>query len=146
MTATRHFDVGSVKQIAERAHFESIPLTEASYTILIQALSALHETEEAVNCLDIMRNEGTINRIFLILPKIILTSAFRGYLAQIGLQPNSITYSAIISAIKDQPKLVLDLLARMDDERIPKNTVVLTAAINSLARDSQYSGIHDYSC
>lgn len=106
----------NVQRIANRAHQENVPLTEASYTILVQALAELGESEEAVNCLDNMRNEG--------------------------LKPNAITYSAVIAAVKDRPDVIVELLERMNKENITKNTVVLTAAINSLARfGSEYVDI-----
>jgi pentatricopeptide repeat protein len=98
----------SVKRIAERAHSENIPLTEASYTILIQALAELKEPDNAMKCLDDMIMEG--------------------------LQPNAITYSSVITALKEQPAIVLQLLDRMKKENITQNVVVLTTAINSLAR------------
>jgi pentatricopeptide repeat protein len=101
----------TVKRIAEKAHDEQIELTEASYTILIQALAELNEFEAAVKCLDDMAAEG--------------------------LSPNTITYSAVIAASKDHPQVVMQLLDRMERANVTKNTVVLTAAINSLARSGE---------
>lgn len=101
----------TVKQIADKAHLEQVELTEASYTILIQALAELNDFEAAVKCLDDMAAEG--------------------------LRPNAITYSAVIAASKDHPQVVMQLLDRMERENVTKNTVVLTAAINSLARSGE---------
>ena len=60
-----------------------------------------------------------------------------------GLKPNVITYAAVMAACKDKPAVVLDLLQRMKDDGIEPNTIVLTSAINSLARGGgEYTGKH----
>ena len=112
----------SVKRIADRAHSEQVLLTEASYTILVQALAELKEPRAALACLDSMLAEG--------------------------LTPNGITYSAVMAAVKDQPETVLLLLDRMSRENVTKNTVVMTTAINSLVRAGHpfvgKSALHSY--
>ena len=97
-----------VPRIAERARSESVALTEASYTILIQALAEAGASNEAVLCLDTMISEG--------------------------LTPNVISYAAAMAASRDKPMVVIDLLDRMRSANVSPNTVVLTSAINSLAR------------
>jgi pentatricopeptide repeat protein len=47
-----------VPRIAEKARSEGVPLTEASYTILIQALGEAGGADQAVDCLDTMISEG----------------------------------------------------------------------------------------
>jgi pentatricopeptide repeat protein len=96
-----------VKEIARRARRDNISLTEASYTTLIQSYGELNDPIAALECLQTMRQEG--------------------------LSPNSITYSAVMAAVKN-PDIVLQLLHQMDMENVTKNTVVLTSAINSIAR------------
>ena len=51
-----------------------------------------------------------------------------------GLQPNVISYAAAMSASRDNITSVLSLMERMKDDGIAPNTVVLTSAINALAR------------
>jgi pentatricopeptide repeat protein len=51
-----------------------------------------------------------------------------------GLQPNVISYAAAMSACRSNPSIVLKLLDRMKNEGVVPNTVVLTTAINALAR------------
>lgn len=97
-----------VPRIAERARNEDVALTEASYTILIQALAEAGASNEAVLCLDTMISEG--------------------------LTPNVISYAAAMAASRDKPTVVIDLLDRMRTANVLPNTVVLTSAINSLAR------------
>lgn len=97
-----------VPRIAERARSEEVALTEASYTILIQALAEAGASNEAVICLDTMISEG--------------------------LTPNVISYAAATAASRDKPEVVIDLLERMRSANVAPNTVVLTSAINSLAR------------
>jgi pentatricopeptide repeat protein len=97
-----------VPRIADRARLEQITLTEPSYTSLIQAYSELGSAEQSIQCLDLM--------------------------VQDGLKPNEVSYSAVIVACKQRPDDVLQLLQRMDNEHVVKNTVVLTSAINVLAR------------
>ena len=59
-----------------------------------------------------------------------------------GLRPNVITYAAVMAACKEKPAVVLDLLERMKEEGIETNTILLTSAINSLARGGgEYTGI-----
>ena len=87
---------------------QGVQLTEASYTTLIQALGEHGNVDDAVKSLDVMVEEG--------------------------LQPNVITYAAAMAACRDRPETVLSLLSRMRNEKIEPNTVVLTTAINSLAR------------
>jgi pentatricopeptide repeat protein len=84
-------------------------LTEASYTILIQALAEAGASNEAVLCLDTMVEEG--------------------------LTPNVISYAAAMAASRDKPNVVIELLDRMQAANVAPNTVVLTSAINSLARE-----------
>ena len=84
-------------------------LTEASYTILIQALSDAGACNEAVKCLDTMESEG--------------------------LTPNVISYAAAMAASRDKPDMVVELLDRMKKANVTPNTVLLTSAINSLARE-----------
>lgn len=100
--------VNMVPKIADRARMQGVQLTEASYTTLIQALGEHGSIDEAVNCLEVMVDEG--------------------------LRPNVITYAAAMAACRDRPETVLSLLTRMKAEKIEPNTVVLTTAINSLAR------------
>lgn len=74
--------------------------------------------DQSLNCLDIMRQEG--------------------------LRPNVITYAAVMTACKDRPSVVLDLLDQMNSQGIATNTVLLTSAINSLARGgNNYTGMYD---
>ncbi len=98
-----------VPRIADRARSEGVPLTEASYTILIQALADAGACNEAVKCLDTMESEG--------------------------LNPNVISYAAAMAASRDKPDMVVELLDRMKRAGVAPNTVVLTSAINSLARE-----------
>ena len=98
-----------VPRIANRARSESVPLTEASYTILIQALAEAGGSDQAVQCLDQMETEG--------------------------LQPNVITYAAAMAACKHRPQVVITLLERMEQAQVPPNTILLTTAIDSLARE-----------
>ena len=98
-----------VPRIADQARVEGIPLTEASYTILMQALGEAGGGEQAVACLDDMVHEG--------------------------LRPNVISYAAAMAACRDKPDTVLQLLDRMNSDNIVPNTVVLTTAINALARE-----------
>ena len=100
--------VSMVPKIADRARMQGVQLTEASYTTLIQALGEHGNVDDAVKSLDVMVDEG--------------------------LQPNVITYAAAMAACRDRPETVLSLLTRMKAENIEPNTVVLTTAINSLAR------------
>jgi len=97
-----------VPRIADRARNEGITLTEASYTILIQAYAEAGGSDQAVQCIDQMEKEG--------------------------LTPNVISYAAAITASRDKPDVVLKLLSRMRSNKISPNTVVLTSAIDSLAR------------
>lgn len=58
-----------------------------------------------------------------------------------GLMPNVITYAAAVAACRDRPQKVLALLERMRNENIEANTIVLTSAINALARaGGNYTG------
>ena len=98
-----------VPRIANRARSEGVPLTEASYTILIQALAEAGGSEQAVQCLDQMETEG--------------------------LQPNVITYAAAMAACKHRPQVVISLLERMEQAQVSPNTILLTTAIDSLARE-----------
>ena len=98
-----------VPRIANRARSEHVALTEASYTILIQALAEAGGSEQAVQCLDQMAAEG--------------------------LQPNVITYAAAMAACKHRPQVVISLLERMESEKVAPNTILLTTAIDSLARE-----------
>ena len=52
-----------------------------------------------------------------------------------GLHPNVITYAAAMAACKHRPQMVISLLERMKLEKVEPNTIVLTAAIDSLARE-----------
>lgn len=97
-----------VPRIADRARNEKVTLTEASYTTLIQAYAEAGDVESSLECLDRMVAEG--------------------------LKPNVITYAAAMTALRDRPTVVISLLARMREEDIEPNTVVLTTAIDSLAR------------
>jgi pentatricopeptide repeat protein len=99
---------GQVPRIAERARRQGVQLTEASYTILMQAYGEMGDSELAVACLNSMTHEG--------------------------LRPNVISFAAAMSACKNEPRRVLDLLGRMEREGLKPNTVVLTTAINALAR------------
>ena len=98
-----------VPRIADRARSEGVALTEASYTILIQALAEAGASNEAVECLDTMILEG--------------------------LTPNVISYAAAMAASRDKPDKVIELLDRMKQADVAPNTVLLTSAINSLARE-----------
>lgn len=72
--------------------------------------------DQSLNCLDTMRQEG--------------------------LRPNVITYAAVMTACKDRPSVVLELLDQMNSHGIATNTVLLTSAINSLARGgNNYTGM-----
>lgn len=51
-----------------------------------------------------------------------------------GLAPNTITYTALLTACRAQPSLVPPLLLRMRREGAKVNTIVLTAAINTLTK------------
>jgi pentatricopeptide repeat protein len=97
-----------VPRIADTAREFKVQLTEAAYTILIQAYAELGSPEQSLSCLVSMKEEGLV--------------------------ANVITYSAIIAACKDRPSVVLTLLDRMRADNIQANTVVLSTAINSLAR------------
>jgi len=97
-----------VPRIADKARAGGVQLTEASYTILIQAYAELGGIDQAVQCLDLMQSEG--------------------------LRPNAITYAAAMAACRDRPAAVVELLARMQAEAVVPNTIVLTSAINALAR------------
>lgn len=99
---------GRVPKIADAAWAAGVQLTEASYTTLIQSYGELGGTEQAVKCLD--------------------------YMVQEGLKPNVISYAAAIAASRDAPELVLSILKRMRDENVEPNTILLTSAINALAR------------
>ena len=48
-----------VSRIAETARAEGVALTEASYTILIQAFTQMGAWDRAVACLDVMEEEGS---------------------------------------------------------------------------------------
>ena len=52
-----------------------------------------------------------------------------------GLQPNVITYAAAMSACKHRPIEVIGLLERMNEQNVEPNTIVLTTAIDALARE-----------
>jgi len=97
-----------VPRIAEAAAAGGVQLTEAAYTTLIQAFSELGGIEQAVNCLDVMEADG--------------------------LAPNAITYAAAMAAARDRPSVVVQLLTRMQKAQVSPNTILLTTAINSLAR------------
>ena len=97
-----------VPSIAERARAEGVALTEAAYTILIQALAEAGLSQAAVDCLTTMSAEG--------------------------LKPNVITYAAVMTACRDKPDTVIGLLDEMRLSGLTPNTVVLTTAIDSLAR------------
>lgn len=97
-----------VPRIATTARDAGVQLTEAAYTILIQAYAELGASDLSLACLDTMTEEG--------------------------LTANVITYSAIMAACKDKPRTVLGLLDRMRAENVDANTVVLSTAIHSLAR------------
>jgi pentatricopeptide repeat protein len=97
-----------VPRIADKARAGGVQLTEARYTILIQAYAELGGIDQAVQCLDLMQSEG--------------------------LRPNVITYAAAMAACRDRPTAVVQLLARMHSEAVTPNTIVLTSAINALAR------------
>jgi hypothetical protein len=56
-------------------------------------------------------------------------------MASEGLEPNVISYAAAMAASKDKPDVVLGLLERMNAKNVKANTVVLTTAINALARE-----------
>lgn len=98
-----------VPRIAARAREQRVALTEASYTILIQALTEAGASDQAVECLDTMVSEG--------------------------LQPNVISYAAAMAASREKPQVVMKLLERMKSEGCVPNTIVLTTAINSLSRE-----------
>ena len=83
-------------------------LTEAAYTILIQAYAELGASEQSISCLDMMKSEG--------------------------LKPNIISYAAVITACRDKPDAVLGILDKIKIENVQNNTIALTTAINSLAR------------
>lgn len=103
-----------VPKLAERAREEGVALTEASYTILMQALAEAGAGDQAVACLDAMEREG--------------------------LRPNVISYAAAMAASRERPQVVVELLERMKVQGCEPNTVVLTAAINSLSREGgQYT-------
>lgn len=97
-----------VPKIADSARAQSVRLTEASYTTLIQAYSESGASDQAVRCLDHMVAEG--------------------------LKPNVISYAAAMTACREKPEIVLQLLDRMEKEMITPNTVVLTTAIDAMAR------------
>ena len=98
----------SVPRIADTARSEGVPLTEASYTILIQAYTQMGAAEQAIDCLNVM--------------------------AQEGLRPNVISYAVAMAAAREQPHTAMKLLKRMEEEGVQPNTVVLTTAINALAK------------
>ena len=86
-----------------------------------QAFGQIGLAEEASKCLDAMELEG--------------------------LRPNVISYSAAISACRSKPDIVLRILERMTDRdgkhggSVKSNTVLLTSAMDSLARaGGKYSG------
>lgn len=56
-------------------------------------------------------------------------------MVQEGLKPNVISYAAAMAACHQRPGVVLGLLDRMESEQIKPNTVVLTTAINALAKE-----------
>ena len=68
-----------VPRIANRARSEGVKLTEASYTILIQALAEAGGSDQAVQCLDQLVSEG--------------------------LRPNVITYAAEMAAVRHRPQV-----------------------------------------
>jgi len=98
----------TVPRIADTARNEGVSLTEASYTILIQAYAQMGFSDQAIACLDDMVEEG--------------------------LTPNVISYAVAMAAARDKPDVAVSLLQRMKDNGIEPNTVVLTTAINSLAK------------
>ena len=58
-----------------------------------------------------------------------------------GLTPNVISYAVAMAAARDKPAVAVSLLERMKNSGIEPNTVVLTTAINSLAKGGgHYSG------
>ena len=84
-----------------------------------KALGEAGYTERAAKCLDDMEEDG--------------------------LSPNVISYSAAISACRDAPEKVLELLARMRGEggrvRVDPNIVALTSAMGALGRaGGKYTG------
>ena len=121
-----------VALIADKARESGVLLTEAAYTILIQAYAELENSqstssnkdkdqsqicsgEKAITCLDRMIDEG--------------------------LRPNVITYAAVMSACRKRSDIVIGLLDRMKKENIVPNTVVMTTVIDSLAQspDGKYT-------
>eukprot|EP00607_Mallomonas_marina_P005775 CAMPEP_0182437520 /NCGR_PEP_ID=MMETSP1167-20130531/85101_1 /TAXON_ID=2988 /ORGANISM="Mallomonas Sp, Strain CCMP3275" /LENGTH=399 /DNA_ID=CAMNT_0024630465 /DNA_START=774 /DNA_END=1970 /DNA_ORIENTATION=- len=105
-----------VPRIAESARIVSVTLTEAAYTILMQAYGEMGAAEQAISCLDEMIRDG--------------------------LKPNVISYAAAMSACKLYPEKVLSLLERAKQNNITPNTVFLTSAMDSLARvGGRYSDI-----
>lgn len=103
-----------VPKLADRARDQGVALTEASYTILMQAFAEAGAGDQAVACLDAMESEG--------------------------LRPNVISYAAAMAASRERPQVVVELLERMKVQGCEPNTVVLTAAINSLSREGgQYT-------
>lgn len=103
-----------VPRIADKARSQGVRLTEASYTTLIQSYSEAGACDLAVKCLDQMVSEGLV--------------------------PNVISYAAAMAASRDRPSVVLGLMNRMLAEGITPNTVLLTTAINSLARAPPING------
>lgn len=103
---------GMVPRIADKARGAKVPLTEAAYTILMQAFGEVGAADRALACIDTMMEEG--------------------------LKPNAISYSAAITACRSFPDKVLTLLNRIKEARrlglLVPNTVLMTAAIDALAR------------
>ena len=66
-------------------------LTEASYTILIQALAEAGSVDQAVGCLDVMHSEG--------------------------LKPNVISYAAAMAACRDRPEVFYSIYRFFGFER-----------------------------
>ena len=61
----------------------------------------------------------------------------------LGLKPNVISYAVAMAAATDRPEVAMSLLERMAAEGLQPNTVVLTTAINALAKGGgKYSGNH----
>jgi pentatricopeptide repeat domain-containing protein 1 len=97
----------SVVMIDELARGEGVKLPPVAYTFLIKSLGKLGRFDSVIHVLDEMMDHG--------------------------IEPNVITYSTAVSALRPSPELVHDVLTRFDKSQLKPNVIFLTSAIYALS-------------
>jgi pentatricopeptide repeat protein len=103
----------SVVKIDEIARDEGIQLPLVAYTFLIKSLGKLGRLDEILEVLTEMVDKN--------------------------LEPNVITYSTAISALRAAPDLANEVLMRFDKSRLKPNVIFLTSAIYALSGGGKHS-------